>query len=129
MARLATLMTAPPAAADSNDPIINPIPEKPITSDLGLTVEKFASFPKSEPVPTPTDPRLDRWARINYIGEVPDKSGRMYVPDLNGRMYLVENGRPHVYLDVGATFAPDFFSGAGIGQGFGPVDAAGREPN
>ncbi|MFB7110760.1 PQQ-dependent sugar dehydrogenase [Streptomyces sp. NPDC056291] len=121
VALLATLMTAPPAAAEANDPIINPIPEKPITSDLGLTVEKFASFPKSEPVPTPTDPRLDRWARINYIGEVPDKSGRMYVPDLNGRMYLVENGRPHVYLDVGATFAPDFFSGAGIGQGFGFV--------
>jgi glucose/arabinose dehydrogenase len=52
---------------------------------------------------------------------VPDGSGRMYVPDLNGKMYLVENGRPHVYLDVGTTFAPQFFSGRGLGQGFGIV--------
>ncbi|WP_281155548.1 hypothetical protein [Streptomyces sp. HYC2] len=90
VALLATLVTTPLAAAEANDPIINPIPETPITSDLGLTVEEFASFPKSEPIPTSTDPRLDRWARINYIGEVPDGSGRMCVPDLNGRMYLVE---------------------------------------
>ncbi|MEU0484386.1 PQQ-dependent sugar dehydrogenase, partial [Streptosporangium sp. NPDC006013] len=34
-------------------------------------------------------------------------------------MYLLENGAPHVYLDVGATFAPEFFSGRGLGQGFG----------
>ncbi|MFJ2029885.1 PQQ-dependent sugar dehydrogenase [Streptosporangium sp. NPDC087985] len=43
------------------------------------------------------------------------------MPDLNGRLYLLENGTPHVYLDVGATFAPQFFSGVGLGQGFGFV--------
>jgi glucose/arabinose dehydrogenase len=55
------------------------------------------------------------------MGEVPDGSGRMYVPDLNGKLYLVERGTPHVYLDVGAAFAPVFFSGRGLGQGFGFV--------
>ncbi|MET0491894.1 MAG: hypothetical protein ABW000_02060, partial [Actinoplanes sp.] len=95
---LALLPQTTARAADQ--PITDPIPERPITSGLGLTVEEYASFPKSEPTPAPTDPRLMRWARINAIGEVPDGSRRMYVPDLNGRMYLVENGTPHVYLDV-----------------------------
>ncbi|WP_406313446.1 PQQ-dependent sugar dehydrogenase [Streptosporangium sp. NBC_01639] len=62
-----------------------------------------------------------RWARINYIGDVPDGSGRKFVPDLNGKLYLLKNGAQQVYLDVGATFAPQFFSGAGMGQGFGFV--------
>ncbi|MEV0718468.1 PQQ-dependent sugar dehydrogenase [Asanoa sp. NPDC050611] len=53
--------------------------------------------------------------------ELPDGSGRRAVPDLNGKLYLVENGVPHVYLDVAATFAPQFFSGRGLGQGFGYV--------
>ena len=62
-----------------------------------------------------------RTARINTIMEVPDGSGRRAVPDLNGSLYLVEGGVPHVYLDVAATFAPQFFSGRGLGQGFGYV--------
>jgi Glucose / Sorbosone dehydrogenase/Concanavalin A-like lectin/glucanases superfamily len=102
-------------------PITDPIAEGPIQSNLGLIVEEFAAFPGSAPVPPPTDRRLMRHARINYIGEIPDGSGRMFVPDLNGRMYLVENGVAHVYLDIGAAFAPQFFSGRGLGQGFGFV--------
>src|SRR4051812_3044576 len=122
VAVLAALLSVPQTAALADDqPIKDPIPEQPITSDLGLVLQEFASFPKSEPVPPPVDPRLMRWARINYIGEVPDGSGRMYVPDLNGEMYLVKDGQPHVYLDIGATFAPQFFSGRGLGQGFGIV--------
>ncbi|GAA2106627.1 PQQ-dependent sugar dehydrogenase [Actinomadura alba] len=121
-ALLAALLAVPPTPAQADDqPITDPIPERPITSGLGLVVEEYASFPKSEPIPPPVDPRLMRQARINFIGEVPDGSGRMYVPDLNGKMYLVEHGQPHVYLDVGATFAPQFFSGRGLGQGFGIV--------
>jgi Glucose / Sorbosone dehydrogenase len=118
---LAAALSVPQAAAQASEPITDPIPQRPITSGLGLTVKEFASFPKSEPTPPPTDQRLMRWARINYIGDVPDGSGRKYVPDLNGRLYLVEHGTPHVYLDVGAAFAPQFFSGRGLGQGFGFV--------
>jgi hypothetical protein len=37
-------------------------------------------------------------------------------------MYLLDrDGTPHEYLDVGATFAPAFFSQRGLGQGFGFV--------
>lgn len=108
-------VTAEPAADDV--PIQDPLPE-PVPSNLGLTVEDFAQFPKTEPVPAPTDPRLMRHARINHLGELPD--GRMYVPDLNGKMYLLgDDGVPHLYLDVGATFAPEFISGRGLGSGSG----------
>ncbi|GAA4227120.1 hypothetical protein GCM10023075_29230 [Streptosporangium album] len=109
------------AAAHTDGALSDPIPEDPIPSGLGLTVEEFATFPKSEPTPAPTDPRLMRWARINYIGDVPDGSGRKFVPDLNGKLYLLKDGVQQIYLDVGATFAPQFFSGAGMGQGFGFV--------
>ncbi|HEV8555124.1 MAG TPA: PQQ-dependent sugar dehydrogenase, partial [Actinophytocola sp.] len=113
--------TAPPASAESV-PVTDPIPEQPIVSNLALTLQEFAQFPQSAPTPAPTDPRLMRWARINYIGELPDRSGRLYVPDLNGKLYLVDRaGTPHEYLDVAATFAPDFVSGRGLGTGFGFV--------
>jgi glucose/arabinose dehydrogenase len=118
---LAVGLVAPVAAAQADEPIQDPLPD-PVPSDLGLTVEEFAQFPKTElvpPQPNP-DPRLVRHARINYLGEVPDGSGRLYVPDLNGVIYLVEDGVPHVFLDIKARF-PDFFSGRGLGSGSGFV--------
>ena len=115
---LAALVPLHGAPQERDQPIVDPIPQGPIASGLGLTVQEFASFPKSAPVPAPTDPRLIRWARINYLGEIPDGSGRMFVPDINGAMYVIESGQPHVYLDVARTFAPGFFSGRGLGQGF-----------
>ncbi|GAA2190909.1 PQQ-dependent sugar dehydrogenase [Micromonospora lupini] len=115
---LSTLVAAPARAADA---VYDPIPEMPVQSRLGLVLSKYASFPQSYPTPAPTDQRLMRTARINTIMELPDGSGRRAVPDLNGNLYLVENGVPHVYLDVAATFAPQFFSGRGLGQGFGYV--------
>jgi hypothetical protein len=121
---LALLPVAPAQAQvePPGPPLADPIPEKPVVSGLGLTVTEFAQFPKSEPTPAPTDPRLMRHARINYLGEVPDWSRRMYVPDLNGKLYFVRpGGTPTVYLDVAATVGADFFSGRGLGSGFGFV--------
>ncbi|WP_233578874.1 sorbosone dehydrogenase family protein [Micromonospora sp. BL4] len=115
---LSTVLATPARAADA---IYDPVPEMPIQSRLGLVLTEYASFPQSQPTPAPTDQRLMRTARINTIMEVPDGSGRRAVPDLNGSLYLVEGGVPHVYLDVAATFAPQFFSGRGLGQGFGYV--------
>jgi Glucose / Sorbosone dehydrogenase len=115
---LSTLVATPARAAD---PIRDPVREMPSQSRLGLVLEEYASFPQSFPTPPPTDQRLMRIARINTIMELPDGSGRRAVPDLNGNLYFVENGVPHVYLDVAATFAPQFFSGRGLGQGFGYV--------
>jgi hypothetical protein len=116
LAAFVPLLLGAPQTRDQ--PIVDPIPEGPIASGLGLIVEEFASFQKSEPVPAPTDQRLVRQARINYLGEIPDGSGRLFVPDINGAMYVIEQGQPHLYLDVGRTFAPGFFSGRGLGQGF-----------
>jgi Glucose / Sorbosone dehydrogenase len=116
LAILTPLLHGAPQSRDQ--PIADPVPESPIRSGLGLTVEEFATFPRSEPLPAPTDQRLVRWARINYLGEIPDGSHRIYVPDINGAMYVVERGKPRLYLDVGAAFAPGFFSGRGLGQGF-----------
>src|SRR4051812_15450735 len=102
-------------------PITDPIPQDPVDAHTALTISEVATFPKSEPVPTPTDARLKRQARINYVGELPDHSGRLFVPDLNGKLYLLKNGTPKEYLDFGALYAPDFFSGRGLGTGFGFV--------
>lgn len=118
------LCLGPPALAQTEEPIYDPIPEQPIQSGLGLVLEEFASFPRSETYPSPpTDVRLMRHARINYLGEVPDGSGRLYVPDLNGKLYFLtkQDRTPHVYLDVQAVFAPAFYSRSGLGQGFGFV--------
>ena len=118
----ATLVAPPAHATPAGTPIRDPLPQ-PAQSTLGLVVDEFAAFPKSEPTPAPTDPRLVRHARINYLGELPDGSGRLFVPDLNGKLYFLTRAdrEPRTYLDVGATFAPQFFSGRGLGQGFGFV--------
>jgi len=108
------------ALAADDTPLLDPIPEDPTPSELAITVREFAQFPKSEPFPATTDPRLVRWARINFLGDLPDGSGRMYTPDLNGTLYFVKNGVPQPYLDVRGQF-PDFFSGRGLGSGFGFV--------
>jgi glucose/arabinose dehydrogenase len=112
-----------PAAAAPGDPVPDPIPQRPVVSDLGLTLTQWTTFPQSNPVPAPTDDRLVRRARINYLGEIPDGSGRRYVPDLNGRLYTLppSGGTPQVYLDVRARAGSNFFSGRGLGSGFGFV--------
>src|SRR5689334_5671447 len=98
---LALLDPAPSQSllADDAQPLLDPIPEDPTPTDLGLVLEEFTQFPKSEPFPPTTDARLVRWARINFIGDVPDGSGRMYTPDLNGTLYMVKQRTPDPYLD------------------------------
>jgi hypothetical protein len=64
-------------------PITDPFLE-PIISGLALALQEFVTMPRSDPPPT-DDPRVKRWARINFLGEVPDRSGRLFVPDLNGQ--------------------------------------------
>ena len=115
---LSTLVAGPAHAAD---PIYDPVVEMPEQSRLGLVLEEYAQFPQTFTNPPLTDQRLNRIARINTIMELPDGSGRRAVPDLNGKLYIVKDGVPSVYLDVATMFAPQFFSGRGLGQGFGYV--------
>lgn len=114
--------TLTPLAATSTAaaPGAPPIPPAPTPSTLGLVLEEYAQLPESDPTPAPTDARLMRHNRINYVGEVPDGSGRLYVPDLNGPLYLLRDGEETKYLDIKERF-PDFFSGRGMGSGFGFV--------
>ncbi|MEH1016222.1 PQQ-dependent sugar dehydrogenase [Micromonospora sp. CPCC 206060] len=120
-AAILVLFTLAVGPARAGDPVHDPVVEMPSQSRLGLVLTEYASFPQSSPIPAPTDQRLMRTARINTIMELPDGSGRRAVPDLSGYLYLVRAGVPHVYLDVADTFAPQFFSGRGLGQGFGYV--------
>jgi hypothetical protein len=108
-------------ATDASGPGAPPIPPDPEPSNLGLVLEEYAQLPASEPNGPWTDVRLgDRHNRINYIGEVPDGSGRLYVPDLNGDLYLLEDKQPSVYLDLASRF-PEFMAWRGLGSGFGFV--------
>lgn len=112
-----------PASADDrgSGPGAPPIPPDPTPSTLGLVLEEYAQLPASTPNGPWTDARLGaRHNRINYVGEVPDGSGRLYVPDLNGNLYLLEDQQPTVYLDVEARF-PEFMAWRGLGSGFGFV--------
>ncbi|MEZ4217575.1 MAG: PQQ-dependent sugar dehydrogenase [Myxococcota bacterium] len=56
-------------------------------------------------------------ARINFLREAPDGSGRLFVNDLRGRLYALDAGTLHTYLDVAATF-PAFRDAPGLGTGF-----------
>ena len=118
---LLSTLVGVPAAQAADGAVYDPVPTEPVTSKLGLVLSQYAQFPQSFTQPPLEDQRLNRIARINTIMELPDGSGRRAVPDLNGNLYLVENGVPHVYLDVRATFGAPFFSGKGLGQGFGYV--------
>ncbi|QVQ53360.1 PQQ-dependent sugar dehydrogenase [Spiractinospora alimapuensis] len=116
---VALIATTTPALADSDDPIWDPLPD-PAPSDLAITVEEHAQLPPSQPDPPPTDGRLNRENRINYLGEIPDGSGRQFVPDLNGMLYVLSpEGDVSPYLDVGGEFAPEFWDHQGLGSGFG----------
>jgi glucose/arabinose dehydrogenase len=111
---------APPRTPSADGPIADPIPEKPVVSGLALTLQEFVTIPRSEGPPT-DDPRLHRWARINFLGEVPGRSGRLFVPDLNGKLYLIENGMRREYLNLTTQLSADFFFTEGLGSGFGFV--------
>jgi hypothetical protein len=107
------------AEPDYDTPITDPIPTSPEPSTLGLVLEEYAQLPASAPNGNWTDARIGtRHNRINYIGEMPDGSGRQYVPDLNGTLYLLEGDQQHEYLDFVDRF-PHFLSWRGLGSGFG----------
>jgi glucose/arabinose dehydrogenase len=96
-----------------------PLPD-PKPDGLAITLTEFAQMPPSKTnPPVPRGDKLDRYARINYLGELPDGSGRLYVPDLNGSLYFLRHGKPHEYLDVAKVVGPDLWTSRGFGSGVG----------
>ncbi len=93
-------------------PIADPIPEAPLDAGVVLTLEELVTMPAS----SGAAPR----ARINYLGEVPDGSGRLFVPDLNGTLYTLERRRA-ARLPRRGRRLQDFVSSPGLGTGFGFV--------
>ncbi|TWP53838.1 PQQ-dependent sugar dehydrogenase [Lentzea tibetensis] len=110
-----------PAAAQPG-PVSDPIPA-PAPSGLGVTLKEIATLPKSAPSPAPSDSRLKQYNRVNYLGEIPDGSGRFYVPDMNGKMYTLnrDGSGQRTYLDIKATVGADNHNHKGLGSGFGFV--------
>ncbi|MBV9313029.1 MAG: PQQ-dependent sugar dehydrogenase [Pseudonocardia sp.] len=110
-----------PPPVDESKPLVHALPD-PTPAGIGITLTKFLTMPASMPNrPVPIGDNLERHDRINYLGEIPDGSGRLFVPDLNGKLYFIVNGVPREYLDVGAQVGPNFWDHEGIGTGFGFV--------
>ena len=87
------------------------------TPRLALELQDYAALPiTADNTDANTRAQL---ARVNYLRDEPG-GRRFFVNDLNGPLYLLDEGQRSVYLDVKAQF-PDFFSGRGMGSGFGFV--------
>ena len=105
-------------------PFAAPSPPLPDPKPDGLTIAltAFAQLPPSKTSPpVPRGDKLDRHNRINYLGELPDGSGRLYVPDLNGTLYFLRDGKPTTYLDLAAEIGSNLWTSRGFGSGFGFV--------
>jgi hypothetical protein len=101
------------AVADTSPdpPLADPIPESISKSGLAVKLEEVVIIPASGALPA---------ARINYLTDPGDGSGRLFVPDLRGDLWAVSAGVPTVYLDVAVAFS-DFVAEPGLGSGFGFV--------
>jgi glucose/arabinose dehydrogenase len=91
---------------------------EPRPDGFGVTLTKFLTLPKTSLKPPVLDDRLERYNRINYLGEIPDGSGRLFVPDMNGMLYTIKDGKANPYLDVGGRVGyANFFTQKGLGSG------------
>ena len=114
--------SGPAPAAAEGEPISDPIPEDPVALAAGAGARGVPPVPEDRARrPAPTDQRLMRQARINYIGEVPDGI-RPAVRARPERHAVPPRRRPAAPLPRRpGRSSPDFFSGRGMGSGFGFV--------
>ncbi|MFD4671485.1 PQQ-dependent sugar dehydrogenase [Lentzea sp. NPDC058450] len=114
--------TLVPQAAAQPGPVTDPLPA-PAPSGTGVRLQEIARLPQSSTTPEAGDSRLKQYNRINYLGEVPDGSGRFFVPDMNGRLYTLgrDGSGQRTYLDVRTTIGANFHNHQGLGSGFGFV--------
>ena len=79
----------------------DPIPEKIVKGDIAIALAEFTRVPLSEDTEKPLQTN-EAFARIQYMGPIPDGSGRLVINDLRGLLYITdEDGSgPTVFLDV-----------------------------
>lgn len=94
-------------------PLMDPVPEAPGEARLAIQLERVATIPASDTTGGPA-------ARINYLTEPTDGSGRLFVPDLRGTLHAIDAGSVTPYLDVREVF-PEFMDSPGLGSGLGFV--------
>ena len=56
-------------------------------------------------------------ARVNFLREAPDGTGRIFVNDMRGPLYIIEAGVVSEYMDV-AQLIPDLNTGGDLASGF-----------
>ncbi len=90
--------------------LINPVVEPVELGSLTLTLEHFATIPAS-------DTSSASKARINYLTQANDGSGRLFVNDQRGKLHVIQDGLVEEYLDVRGYFT-DFVDAPGLNTGF-----------
>ena len=97
--------------AEGPPPVLDPVPHGPLPPRWNIELEPVIQMP-------PSDTSGGPMARINYLGGIPDGSGRLFVPDLRGPLHVIKDGASQVYLDARHWFE-DFVDGPGLGSGLG----------
>ncbi|SVE51295.1 uncharacterized protein METZ01_LOCUS504149, partial [marine metagenome] len=63
-------------AESSREPLEDPIPEKILKGDIAIALAEFTRVPLSEDTEKPLQTN-EAFARIQYMGPIPDGSGRL----------------------------------------------------
>ena len=69
------------AAELSREPLADPIPEKIVKGDITIALQRFARVPFTEDSGKPRQTN-EAHARIQYMGPIPDGSGRLVILSL-----------------------------------------------
>jgi len=109
MTRLNTLLLILPLLVPAfpltaqQDPILDPIPEIPAFTELGIMVEFVAKIPDSDNSPP----------RLNLLKHAHDQSGRLFINDQRGPLYIISPENEVLeYLDL-RDILPSFLSAGG----------------
>lgn len=90
--------------------IDDPVPEPIVKSGLTITLEDYATAPR-------TSNFFQPYARLSIIKTVPDNSGRIFVNDMRGQLYSIKDGEFTTFLDLNEHI-PDFIDVPNLGTGF-----------
>ena len=77
----------------SHAQITNPIPEKIEISKLIVGVQEVAQIPGS-------GTERDKIARLNFLANAGDGSGRLFVNDMRGKLYVINDGKASLYMNL-----------------------------